>query len=384
MKQIAVISTSRADYYLLKPLALRLAEFSSIEVSFISIIISRDTINKDTADSFINSRYSSLTYHEFFINQTSDDYQSISMSIVKAQEKLSLIFDKNDFNLIVILGDRIELFSIVVPAILRNIPIAHIHGGEKTLGAIDEIIRHSITKLSNLHFASTDTYRKRIIQMGENPSRVFNFGSIGVDIVKNKKIESVNSLESKLNLDLSNDYAVVTYHPETKDPENQLKFFNDLIIQLNNLKSIRFIITKSNVDYLGLSFNQILDSIKSPNVSVVDKLGEYYLDVVNYSKMVIGNSSSGIIEAPSLGIPTLNIGKRQSGRVKAKSVINSDNNPAEIAEKIQYILTHKFDVDDFVNPYEKRNTIEKISQQISDSLDRGINIVKDFHDLKGV
>lgn len=314
---------------------------------------------------------------------------AISSTIISFTE----YFNKEKFDLLIVLGDRYETFAVTIAAMNEKLPIAHLHGGELTAGAIDESIRHAITKMSYIHFPSTEEYRKRIIQLGENPDRVFNVGALGVENIKDLTFKSKQDLETKFNIDLKDKYAVLIYHPVTLSNINievQLKeLLNGIKESLNNYQ-LKYVILGANADKDGLEINKIFKEFTEENKNKVyffTSLNvEEYLSLLKYSEFVIGNSSSGILEAPSFNMPTINIGDRQRGRISAKSVINIDLNKDLIIQSINKCLYNK-DFKDLVqnveNPYDKDGTSDNIVRIIKDILKSGnIDLKKDFYDLK--
>jgi GDP/UDP-N,N'-diacetylbacillosamine 2-epimerase (hydrolysing) len=270
----------------------------------------------------------------------------------------------------------------------ERIPIAHLYGGETTEGLIDEAIRHSITKMSYLHFTSTESYRKRVIQMGEDPERVFNVGALGVENVLNIKLMSSKELETNLGFVLGNKYAIGTFHPVTLEKFTAEAQANELLRALDRHGDIKFLFTKANADTDGRIINEILDQYasKNNNFLLVDSLGmRRYLSALNSALFVIGNSSSGLIEVPSFGIPTINIGDRQKGRITGDTVINCEPVEAEIDKAINKALDNSFRItcSKASNPYGGGNTSQKIVSIIREFIDnKRIDIKKNFFDLE--
>ena len=264
-----------------------------------------------------------------------------------------------------------------------GIPIAHLHGGEITEGAIDDCIRHAITKMSYFHFVSTDVYRKRIIQMGEEPDRVYNVGALGVENILNTNLLNEEELKEELNISKEMEYVVVTFHPVTTEQGCEMEQVSELISAMRERNQYFYIVTKANSDVGGELVNEMFEKFakESSNVKLVASLGmKRYLSAVKYSKLVLGNSSSGIIEAPSLGTPTVNIGNRQKGRLMADSVVNcypkkdSIINAIDMANNMEHIPSYI---------YGDGNTTEKIVDILKSKLDRGsIDTKKKFYDIE--
>lgn len=289
-------------------------------------------------------------------------------------------------HLIVILGDRYEMLIAASAALVFNIPVAHIAGGAASYGAIDESIRHAITKMSHLHFTETEEYRQRVIQLGEQPERVFNTGAIGVYNIKHLQLLSRKQLEDDLQTEIPTSSLFVTFHPATLDHERPAKQCRNLIAALDGIEGYKVFFSYPNSDTHG---NEIIDIIekaakRNPAKYVVfPSLGQLrYLSMLQYMTAVVGNSSSGIVEVPSMGIPTVNIGMRQMGRIAASSVITCGTSTAEISQAIAQALS-----DDFrkmartvTNPYEQPDTLQKIVEPLCNTPLDGIT-VKRFYDL---
>ncbi len=269
-------------------------------------------------------------------------------------------------DLVMLLGDRFEALGAAQAAMFANLPISHLHGGEATEGLIDEAVRHCISKMSHLHFASTEVYRKRLIQMGEQPNRVFNVGALGVESATKTTLMSKADLESSINFDLGERFFLVTYHPVTLDLNEQQDGVEALFDAMDSFPEIKVLITFPNADTFG---RQLIDMVKGyaekhpGRVYLTESLGRVrYLSALEHCCCVIGNSSSGIIEAPSFDVATVDIGSRQQGRVRAESVIHSGNTQDEIEAAIQKGLALDKNVEPtvFNNPYDGGTTSESI------------------------
>lgn len=306
--------------------------------------------------------------------------KSPAHSLALAIEKFSQLFQKLKPDIVVLLGDRYEIMGVAQACMLNNIPIAHLYGGDTTQGAIDEAIRHSITKMSHLHFTSSEEYRKRVIQLGENPKRVFNVGSLGVENIKKVNLLSKEELEKSLDFKFNKKNVLVTFHPVTLEGNSKSQF-NELLSALDELKDTNIIITYPNSDE---GSNEIFEQIKQfekthNNVRAYKSLGLLrYLSCMRYVDMVIGNSSSGIYETPSFKIPTINIGNRQKGRLQASSVINCSPKKEDIVTAIE--KGYLFDCSNSKNPYEQENTAEIIYNTVK-NFDLTDIISKEFYNL---
>lgn len=272
-------------------------------------------------------------------------------------------------------------------AMIARIPIAHIHGGELTEGAIDDAIRHSITKMSHLHFTATDEYRNRVIQMGEQPQSVYNVGALGVENVKTVSLLSKEEIEKALGYQFVSPTIMVTYHPVTLEKMTSEEQFQNILTVLDKHQELSVIFTKANSDTDGRIINYMIDDYVKSNRDRCRgyvSLGQLkYLSVLRYCAAVMGNSSSGIIEVPSFGIPTINIGDRQKNRVCAESVVHCGYSVQEIENALRHALALRFEneINNIKNPYEGENTSDKIIEIISRTLDKGINLKKRFYCL---
>lgn len=315
-----------------------------------------------------------------------DSHAETSKAMAAALKGFGTYFEKNNMDMLIVLGDRYETIAVCLAAMNAKIPIAHIHGGEITEGAIDDAIRHAITKLSYLHFPAAEAYAKRIIQLGESPDRVFNVGALGVENIKNVQLLSREELEFSIGFSLEQPYAVVTFHPVTLENTDVKEQFQELLDALDEF-DLRYIITKANADTYGRVINQMIDEYASvhENVYATASLGMIkYLSAVKHSTMVIGNSSSGIVEAPSLHVPTVNIGDRQRGRLAAETVIHCRTNKEEIKKAIKKALAIDWEkkVKFVHNPYEGNGTSLKIVSICKEFLfDNRIDLMKKFYDI---
>ncbi len=256
------------------------------------------------------------------------------------------LFDRSRPDVVVVLGDRFELFAVASAALFAAIPIAHIHGGEVTTGAFDEAIRHSITKMASLHFTAAEAYRKRVIQLGEQPDTVFNVGAPGLENIQKISLLTKEETEQSLGLKLGQKSLLVTWHPVTLEPGRAKQDLKVLLDALDKLDDTKFVFTKSNADNEGRSLNRIIvDYVTScPEKAVVHtSLGQLrYLSTLKQVSGVIGNSSSGIIEAPSVKTGTINIGRRQEGRVRASSIIDCDPDLESICSAFERLFSPEF------------------------------------------
>jgi GDP/UDP-N,N'-diacetylbacillosamine 2-epimerase (hydrolysing) len=260
-------------------------------------------------------------------------------------------------DIMVVLGDRYETICAVETALIHKIPVAHISGGETTEGVIDDSLRHAITKMSHLHFTSTESYRKRVIQMGEEPERVFNVGALGIDNIRKMTLLTREELAKELGISFNRHNLLLTFHPVTLEENYGINHFCTLLDELSALSDTNIIFTKANSDTGGRAINELIDGFvaKRPATSFVySSMGQHrYLSAMSQVDAVVGNSSSGIVEAPVLKVGTINIGDRQKGRVKAASVIDCLPEKNSIRKAIQQVFSQLFkeQLDFIVNPY---------------------------------
>jgi len=290
-------------------------------------------------------------------------------------------------DLLVLVGDRFEIFAAAFAGLINRIPIAHIHGGEITKGSFDDALRHSITKMSNWHFVANKKYKKRVIQLGENPNHVFISGGLGVDTVKKTKFLKKNILEKKLKFKFDKKNLMITFHPVTLDKESGLKSLKLILRAISKLKNTKLFFTLPNADPDNHIIRKIINNFannKKLNSNVFISLGRInYLSILKNVDAVVGNSSSGLLEAPSLKVATINIGDRQEGRLKSKSVIDCDSSEDSITKAIKKIYTKKFQkkLKKCKNPNDSGNASEKIFKIIS-SKKLPVDTKKNFFDLK--
>ena len=385
-KIISILTATRAEYGLLKPIITKLNRIKEFDVRIVA------------TGAHLSPEFG-LTYKEiemdgFEIDEkieillSSDNPSSISKSMGLAMIGFADYFKLLNPDILIVLGDRYETLAVAMVAMNQRIPIAHLYGGETTEGAIDESIRHAITKLSYLHFTSTENYRRRVIQLGEHPDRVYNVGAIGIENILNEKLLSREKLADELNMDLTTPYAIVTFHPVTLENTSSKNQIESLLEVCKAYKDINFIFTKANADSEGRIINQLIDDYEkqNENITAFTSLGMIkYLSALKYCSMVIGNSSSGLVEAPSFGIPTINIGDRQKGRMQASSVINCEPNQEEIRLAIEKAKSNLFVrmTKETINPYGSGQTSDEVINVIKEYvLEEKINLKKKFYDFE--
>ena len=320
------------------------------------------------------------------IQLSSDTSMGISKSMSIAQTSFSKAYNKLKPDIIVVLGDRYEIFSAASAAMIAKIPIAHIHGGEITEGSWDDSIRHCISKMAYLHFTATKEYKNRVIQLGEEPRRVFNVGGMGIENIKRLKLLDKNEFEKSINLKLNEKNILVTFHPVTLEYKTAKKQFQELLNAIKGLKNTNIIFTKSNSDIDGRIINHMIDEFvnKNSNKSAgFFSLGQLkYLSALQYVDAIVGNSSSGLLEVPSFKIATINIGDRQKGRIKAKSVIDCSPNSKSIKKAFIKIYSRKFQeqLKKVKNPYGNKSASKQIIKVIKKIKLNNI-LKKKFYDL---
>ncbi len=269
--------------------------------------------------------------------------KSIGLGVIGFADAL----DRLRPDIVAVIGDRFEILAVAQAAMVARIPIAHVHGGESSEGSIDETIRHAITKMSHLHFTAAETYRTRVIQLGEDPARVFNVGAVGLDTIANLKLLAGSALEAALDFRLEGGPVVLcTYHPATLSDSSGCEALLQLFLALDGLPDARVVFTKANADTGGRAINQLIDDYAARNAGRMRafvSLGQLrYLSLLSGADVVVGNSSSGIIEAPVVRTPTVNIGDRQRARLKAPSIIDCGETAAEISAAIAKALSPEF------------------------------------------
>lgn len=388
MKQkICFITGSRAEYGLLKPLIKALSDQGEYQLQCVVTGTHLTAEFGYTVEEIDPEPFSEIEYLEMLIS--SDTAVGITKSMGLVMISLGEILSRFKPNAIVILGDRFEMLAVASTAVIHKIPILHLHGGEITEGAFDDSIRHAITKLSNLHFTSTEEYRRRVIQLGEDPERVFNVGALGVDNIRSIKTLSRDEIERELGFTFGRKNALITYHPVTLSEVPAERQIAELLDALLAYEDLFCIFTKANADTQGRKINQILQNFveKNPSKAVLfDSLGVLrYLSIMQLCDVVVGNSSSGIIEAPSLGKPVVNIGDRQQGRVRAESVIDVDCERKSIILALKKALSYEFSelASQEENPYGEGDTATKIVQILEDQLSgKLVRTAKRFWDLQ--
>lgn len=369
MRKICVVTGTRAEYGLLSRLMRLIDESSDCKLQVIAT-------NMHLLPEYGNT-YQEIEQDGFHIDakvlmrKSSDDAYGVVASMAEEMSGMNEAFRHLLPDMVIILGDRYEMMVAATVSMLQRIPIVHLHGGEISEGAVDDSIRHSITKMSSLHFTSTEEYRKRVIQLGEHPERVFYVGAIGVENLKRVPLLDKTSLETSLGFTFDENTIMVTYHPVTlgtRTPEDEICEF---LHALDAFPELKVLFTMPNSDQGGEVIRQAIATYCNTNngrCHCFSSLGmKRYLSVLQYVVAVVGNSSSGLLEVPSVHIPTLNIGDRQKGRIRGASVCDCASDTAAIIEGLRTVLSKDFreQAHKATNPYEKDNTAQNIFDVIA-------------------
>lgn len=384
MKKICFITTTRAEYGLLYWLMKRIQEDPDLQLQ---LVVTGTHLSAAFGSTIDQIREDGFHIDRSFNMELRDDTPTgISHSLSVALTGFSTSFKTLQPDLIVVLGDRFEILGATAAALIANIPVAHIHGGELSLGAIDDTIRHAVSKMSYWHFTATESYRKRVIQLGEDPARVFNFGGLGLDNIRKLDLLNKKELEKELGIQLKKRNLLITYHPETLSPTEDLQHFKNLLQVLDEQNDCLCIFTLPNADTGHRDLVQLLQKFvqeRPDRTKLFASLGPLrYLSLMKQVDAVVGNSSSGIIEAPSLKTATINIGDRQKGRLAADSVIHTDAQPESIRKAFKKLYSPKFEelVTKTKNPYGNGGASEKIYKFL-----KSVNFAeikpKNFHDI---
>lgn len=382
MRKICVVTGSRAEYGILRSLMKAIKEDSEL---ILQIIATNQHLSKLQGETYKEIERDGFTidYKVYMADdEAADNSNAIAKSISRGVAGFADAFDVLKPDLLLILGDRYEMLAVASTALIYKIPIAHLHGGEITEGAFDDAIRHAITKMSHLHFTSTEAYRKRVIQLGEQPERVFNVGALGVENIMNTDFMTKGEIEQSLGFKLTDKCFLCTYHPVTlSNMSSEVQVLN-LLEALDGYKDYHIIFTYSNSDTNSQIIIRRIQEYVNRNTErcmFIPSLGQRrYFSVLKNVTAVLGNSSSGIIEVPSFGIPTLNIGERQKGRISAGSVINCGCSTEEIKEGLAQVIAYRHRTID--NPYYKDGTCQAILDTIKTyPLDKLIQ--KHFHNI---
>ena len=381
IRKICIITGTRAEYGLLKFLIKEIAFSQKLQLQ---VVVTGSHLSPEFGYTYNEIKNDGIKIDKKVeILLSSDTSAGIAKSMGVCLIGFADVFTELEPDIIILLGDRFEAFSVAASATCFQIPIMHIHGGESTLGAIDEAFRHSITKMSHLHCVATNEYRNRVIQMGENPNRVFNTGGLGAANIKKLRLLKKTELEKKLNFKFGKKNILFTFHPLTLDntTENQI---SEILLALSKYRETKIIITLPNADNGGRIIIKKLNEFvcKNPNAHLFSSLGHLnYLSCLKYIDIVLGNSSSGIIEVPTFKKATINIGDRQEGRIKSTSVIDCSPEKISIINAIEYSYTDQFKkiLNNTKNLYAKVGTLQKIIKILENAKLNNL-LKKEFHD----
>jgi len=383
-RKICIVTGSRAEYGLLYWLIKEVKADQDLELQLIA------------TGMHLSSKFGmthKVIEEDFNINKkidmrlSSDTSVGISKSMGIAQTSFSKAYNELNPDIVVVLGDRYEIFSAVSAAMIGKIPIAHIHGGEITEGSWDDCIRHCISKMAHLHFVATEEYKNRVIQLGEDPSRVFNTGGMGIENIKKLQLLNKNEFEKSINFKLNKKNILITFHPVTLENNTSKEQFQELLNAINELEDTNIIFTKTNSDLNGKIINQMIDqhTNKYPKKSIgFTSLGQLrYLSALQYVDAVVGNSSSGLLETPSFKIGTINIGERQRGRIRAKSVIDCLPAKKDIQKSFKKLYSKNFQelLNNVNNPYDNGSSSKKIVKVLKNFKLKNI-LKKSFYNIE--
>lgn len=380
MKKVAIVTATRAEYCFLIPLIKRINEDHDINLD---LIVTGTHLLKEYGYSIADIISDGFPIaHEIEILSEGNTNLDVSLTMARAIEKFAHCFAEDRPDALIISGDRTEMLAVAIAGMNELIPIVHIHGGEVTQGAVDDCIRHALSKMSYIHFTSTDIYRNRVIQLGEFPDRVFNVGSLGTENVLHAKWMTADEIRKDMGIPLDSNYALVTFHPVTLEGDKTIDYALELCKAMDSRNELFYVVTGSNADAGGEIINNIMKNYVSvhSNAVFVENLGmNRYLSALKYSKYVMGNSSSGILEAPVLGVPTVNIGNRQKGRIMVDTIINCCPEKQSIIDAIDKAESMEHNRTDI---YGDGTTSKKILDILKDFLfhDR-IDLRKGFYDI---
>ena len=384
MRKICVVTSTRAEYGLLYWLLKEIEADSELKLQ---LIVTGMHLSPEFGLTYKEIEKEFKIDKKIEILSSSHTGLDICAEMARVYEKFAPALAELKPDILVLLGDRYEIFGVAGVASIMQIPIAHIHGGETTQGAFDEAFRHSITKMSHIHFAATNEYANRIIQLGEEPSRVFNVGGPGIENIKKLNLLNKDEFEKSIKFKLAKKNILITFHPATLENSSAREQFNELLKALDELDDTNFIFTKANSDTDGDVINKMIDEYVSENSQkavAFASLGQLrYLSAIKFVDIVLGNSSSGLLEVPSFKKATINIGDRQKGRARASSVIDVRPVKEEILAAIKRAYSKEFEqtLKDTINPYDGGNPSKKMVKILKEIKLEGI-LKKKFYDVK--
>jgi len=382
MKSVCVVTGTRAEYGLLRPL---LNEISSSKKINLQLLVTGAHLSQKHGFTYkeIESDGFPIDWKVHMLNEENDAV-GLTRAMAKALTGFADAYAVLKPDIVVLVGDRYEILIAAIAAMMASIPIAHIHGGEVTEGAIDEAIRHSVTKMAHLHFVAAEEYKLRVMQLGEDVGRIHLVGGLGVDCIKRISLLSKNELEERIGFKFGRKNLLVTFHPVTLENEDTEYQINELLAALAELNETHIIITMPNADPQSDLIRKRLDQFASSraNVKTYESLGQLkYLSIIPFVDAVIGNSSSGLLEVPSFKKPTINIGSRQNGRLKASSVVDCGAERSSILEALKLVYSNDFQdaLKNVINPYGTGGA-SKFIVQILEGVDLDSLLIKKFND----
>lgn len=386
MIKIDLLTTTRAEYGLMKPLIRRMLSDSGIQMRLLVTGTHVDERFGLTYREIENDRIP--IYRKISILSDNEGAVFVSETMANSLNKFTKYFLEEQPDFFMVDGDRYETMAICMAAFNTNIPIIHLSGGATTEGAADEFYRHAITKMALLHFPTTEIYRRRVIQLGESPDRVFTVGSLGIENILSTKLLTKKELEESISFKLGGPYCLVTFHPVTLEKMTHLEQVAELLKACDSMDDMKIIFTMANADAGGKEINRVLMEYarsRHDRVLCVESLGSLrYLSAMKYCEFVMGNSSSGLIETPSFKIPTVNIGDRQKGRIKAESVIDCEPTQESILEAVAKARSQEFKAfcQSIKNPNGDGDTSRKIIEHIKEYCRTNtIDLKKTFYDI---
>lgn len=381
--RIAAVSVARSDYGIYRSVFAAITRSPSLELTVIAGAAHLSERFGRTVDAIRDDGFD--VGAEVPMVQDGDTPMDVARSVSLGITGFSDAFEHLRPNLVLLLGDRYEMMAAALAATLHCLPIAHIHGGELSFGAIDDALRHAISKMSHLHFVTTSEYRRRVIQMGERPERVHEVGAPGLDLVAGFAPLSIDELNERFSIQLKPGFVLCTYHPVTLDADATISQFEHLLDSLR-AHGFQVLFTMPNADAGGLKIRESISSFlaTSPGSFAVENMGTLgYFSAMHHAAAMVGNSSSGIIEAASFGLPVLNIGRRQEGRIRGKNVFDAGGTAAIIDDALGKVLDPAFksSLQNMANPYGAGNSGEKIAQILATIGDPSQLLNKGFHDI---
>lgn len=384
-RKVAIVTSTRAEYGLLRGLIRLFHEAPEFDLQLFVTGTHLDQASGHTVDEIVKDGFP--IFRRIEILDEADGRVAMARGSARAALEFAGAFDEAQSDLVLVLGDRFEMLGVVQAAFLQGLPVAHLHGGEVTVHAVDDSIRHAMTKLSYFHFTSADDYRKRVVQLGEAPDRVFNVGAPGLDNILNLKLLSREELSADIGFEVDSRTLLVTHHPETLGEDGGANEIDRLFEAFDAMPDLKLLVTAPNVDAGGRELLRKFEKFcaaRSDRAKLVRSLGVVrYLSAMKHAGAVVGNSSSGIIEAPFMRTPTVNIGGRQDGRIRATSVLDVPMKPKEIEKTVRLALSKKAagSFDEAESPFGDGHASERIFEILS-KMDWPKLTPKKFYDVR--